>query len=205
MEPITFYIKRGPFSDETSLYGVVMNKEMTVSDLIDYAIGRNCPSFDWGYISIIGNNDHYKPIYRLEYGKGKVISDTIPEEIKAAKIKDMDAYGGWSRLDYNIEIEAQKTMTGLTDFELAMAQYIWPGCDVGPMMERSEECRNITKIEAKEILDLAKKELLKGMMEVEVEVVPKLGYYTLSSAELGKKLKEMEIKDKCTMKLIVIP
>lgn len=102
MEPFTLYLKRGPFSDETSIYSVVMNKEMTVSDLIDYAISQND---EWGFISIIGDNGLFKPICRLEYRWGKIVSDTIPDETKGAKIKDIGAYGGWSRMDYDIRIQ----------------------------------------------------------------------------------------------------
>lgn len=99
MEPLTFYLKRGPFSDGTSIYGVVMIKEMTVSDLIDYAVRRN---HDWGYISIIG--DDGRRLDELEYRSGKILSDTIADETKGARIKDIEASGGWSRLDYDIHI-----------------------------------------------------------------------------------------------------
>lgn len=102
MEPFTLYLKRGPFSDGTSVYSVVMNKEMTVSDLIDYAISQND---EWGFISIIGDNGHFKPICRLEYRRGKIVSDTIPDETKGAKIKDIEASGGWSSMDYDIRIQ----------------------------------------------------------------------------------------------------
>ena len=58
-------------------------------------------------------------------------------------------------------------MIELNDFELAIAEYIWQGCDIEAMME-DDLPREITKHAAAKVLALAKKELMKGAVEAHV-------------------------------------
>ena len=55
-------------------------------------------------------------------------------------------------------------MIKLNDFERAIANYIWAGCDVDGMLE-DDVTREITKKDAAEILGLAKKELMREAVE----------------------------------------
>jgi len=61
-------------------------------------------------------------------------------------------------------------MSKLTDFELAIAEYMWPLSDVDELMElmEDEKYRNLAQREARTILSLAKKELLKDAVKGEV-------------------------------------
>ena len=86
----------GPFGDECSIYDVTFTHNSTVSDLIDYVRQKKG---DWGYVDVYSDKK-----YRLSYSYGNIITDNIPDAIKDMKISKMNAYGGWSRLDYNIHI-----------------------------------------------------------------------------------------------------
>lgn len=101
MAPIELKHTAGPFGDETNLYDVIIRKEnMTVQDLIDYAVKQR--SGDWGYISIMGEGGWLNVKNRLEYRWGTIASDDIPSEIKTKIIPRCKASGGWSRMDYDI-------------------------------------------------------------------------------------------------------
>lgn len=95
MKPIEFTESKGPFGDECSLYKVKVRKQMSVRDLIDYVLAENG---EWGYIVL---NTH-----RLEYRHGRIVSDTLTDEDKQTEIKDMFAYGGWSRMDYKVNSDS---------------------------------------------------------------------------------------------------
>lgn len=93
--PIEFIETRGTFGDACSLYKVRVRKPMTVQDLIDYVLTEN--KEEWGYIDV-------SP-HRLEYRYGKIIADNLTEAEKRTDIKDMCAYGGWTRMDYMVNPE----------------------------------------------------------------------------------------------------
>lgn len=92
MKPFEFTESKGPFGDACSLYNAKIRKSITVQDLIDYVLEEE--KGEWGYIDI---NEH-----RLEYRYGKVISDNLTDVEKQTKIKSMFAYGGWSKMDYEV-------------------------------------------------------------------------------------------------------
>ena len=52
---------------------------------------------DWGYIVI-------KP-YRFEYRYGKLLNN-IPSELLARRISNVEASGGWSRMDYYLTLKS---------------------------------------------------------------------------------------------------
>lgn len=97
----TLQHETGPFGDETSLYSVDFPKGATVSDLIDFALSN---TREWGRINIKPDILKILSTYRLEYRYGVTISDTIPPSIKYSPIKKVSAHGGWTMMDYNIEI-----------------------------------------------------------------------------------------------------
>ena len=95
MKPFELTESRGPFGDACSLYNVQLRKPMSVQDLIDYVLAEE--KGEWGYIDV---NTH-----QLEYRYGDIVSDGLTDTDKETEIKDMFCYGGWSRLDYEINNE----------------------------------------------------------------------------------------------------
>lgn len=92
---------RGPFGDECSIYDVNFQHGATVSDLISFALSN---TREWGYISVHRKRGHFPYRHMFEYKYGQVVYDVIPNEIKEKVIKKASAYGGWSKMDYDIEI-----------------------------------------------------------------------------------------------------
>lgn len=84
--------------DETTNYSVEINKDNVIlADIIEYVLSREK---DWGYICI---NNFFSGI-KIEYKYGSIISDNIPIEDKNRQIKLISASGGWSRMDYIINL-----------------------------------------------------------------------------------------------------
>lgn len=89
---------KGPFGDECSLYSFTPKSEhLTLQDLI--ADARRTTG-DWGYIEVSFAGTKFT----LEYRHGQVISSDIPEGLYEKEITGGTAYGGWSRMDYMVEI-----------------------------------------------------------------------------------------------------
>ena len=59
-------------------------------------------------------------------------------------------------------------MIEINDFERAIADYLWVWCDVDALLE-DDEVRGIVKREAAEILELAKKELMRDAISVDID------------------------------------
>lgn len=95
MKPFEFTESKGPFGDACSLYKVTVRKPMSVQDLIDYVLTEKG---EWGYIDV--------NMHRLEYRHGRIVSDNLTDVEKQTEIKDVFAYGGWSRMDYNVNSES---------------------------------------------------------------------------------------------------
>ena len=92
----------------------------------------------------------------------------------------------------------------LTDFELAIAEYMWPLNDDIDELMQIEDYRNIAKRDARTILALAKKELLKDAVEGEVvkDISNKLAVtakINLDGFKFGEKVKILIIKDDETL------
>lgn len=79
--------------DETAGYDVILDKEYSVSDFIKTVVGIKS---EWGYISVKNNG-------RCEYKWGDFLSN-LDIKLLDKKIKKVSASGGWSRMDYEIEI-----------------------------------------------------------------------------------------------------
>ena len=101
MKTIELIYVAGPFGDATSTYSVRINKSsMTVEDFITTVIEEN-PK-EWGYIGI-KNEDETFGNPRMKYRWGKYDSSSM-EGVKNAIVKSAKASGGWSRMDYLLEI-----------------------------------------------------------------------------------------------------
>ena len=92
---------RGPFGDQCSIYDVNFQLGATVSDLISFALSKKQ---EWGHISVHRKRESFPYRHMLEYSYGQIVYDVIPNEIKETVIENISASGGWSRMDYDIEI-----------------------------------------------------------------------------------------------------
>lgn len=81
--------------DETAPYDVFLERECTVEDFVTAVLNRK----EWGYIVINGFG-------RIEYRRDKIISTTLNNGDMSQLIKSVHAAGGWSRMDYYLEIKA---------------------------------------------------------------------------------------------------
>lgn len=95
-------IENGPErGDCTAPYKVMFYKSYTVSEFI-YEILKNRSS-DWGYIGIYSPGDIFgNP--RCAYRYGKVDID-LPAEYMNKEIISAMADGGWSRMDYILQVK----------------------------------------------------------------------------------------------------
>jgi hypothetical protein len=87
------------FGDCTALYSVEMDKPYTVKEFIKQVLKRK----EWGYIGIEDNDSIFgEP--KCEYKGKTIITENLPEEILSQPVVKVRASGGWSRMDYIIEI-----------------------------------------------------------------------------------------------------
>lgn len=87
----------GPYGDETCSYDGHLNQPLTVREFID-AVFEQHPK-EWGTIHIF--DDTYLD-YR--YGEIKYISSQFNDCLDR-KIKSFSAHGGWTLMDYILELE----------------------------------------------------------------------------------------------------
>lgn len=78
--------------DEIAPYDVIFDRQYTVREFIDYVLTRR----EWGYI-------YFKGGPHCGY-RGSLLLSDIPDEYMEAGIESVKAAGGWSRMDYRIEI-----------------------------------------------------------------------------------------------------
>lgn len=88
----------GPHGDETSYYEVSFPEEMTVEEFIP-AIIEQYPG-EWGSIKVSN-----KYIVDYKRGEWKITNKEFYESIKNNKIRSINSNGGWSNMDYIIQIE----------------------------------------------------------------------------------------------------
>lgn len=104
-------IKKGKErGDCTAPYEVELDKEYTVLEFIQTVLSNN-PN-EWGYIGIKSNDKDGiifgKP--KCEYSYGKILGgiETLPLlflEFLNDKVLSVSADGGWSRMDYLLEVQ----------------------------------------------------------------------------------------------------
>ena len=88
--------------DETASYSVTNYRSKTVGEFIKEVL-ETMPN-EWGYIKVKQDGVSWLSYPRCEYKWGKLIQD-IDEKYKSLRIKSMTGDGGWSRMDYEIEVE----------------------------------------------------------------------------------------------------
>lgn len=101
-----FENKRNESSDATAMYDVLLNREYTVKEFIIEALETR-PK-EWGFIRIKSKDDKWSETPEIEYRYGKAIKGTdlsvFPFD---SKIKSIFAHGGWSNMDYFVELEEE--------------------------------------------------------------------------------------------------
>ncbi len=98
-------------SDETAPYDVILDRECTVREFIDAVLLRN----EWGKIEIRNsfrcvkfNSGMKVPITPcIEYCKNDVTSTNMTDDDMACVINKIRASGGWSNMNYYLEIKKQ--------------------------------------------------------------------------------------------------
>ena len=80
-------------TDETAPYDVIFDREYTVREFIEYILTRN----EWGNIRFIGGSSYGYRQNQLLY--------PIPDRYMETRIASVKAAGGWSNMDYLIEME----------------------------------------------------------------------------------------------------
>ena len=104
MNTQNIYIRYGKTaSDATAQYYITLAKPMTVGEFITEWLTTG----EWGYFGI------RKPgvIFgdpQCEYMHGKIIGKGLPEEYLNKPIKNVYGSGGWSRSDFEFEVEETK-------------------------------------------------------------------------------------------------
>lgn len=94
--------------DCTTPYYVDFYNECTVREFIDEVLKKG----EWGYV-IIGS---YYDGPRIEYKHDKIVSGVFSQDILNAKIKNATAHGGWTLMNYmlNIWTDEQKLRNDYT-------------------------------------------------------------------------------------------
>ena len=89
----------GPHGDGSSYYTVQTSRECSVQEVVDYAVAREK---EWGYIGI----DNGSAVFGdpcCEYKWGSLLS-SLPAEVLDKPVGAIQASGGWSRMDFMIEL-----------------------------------------------------------------------------------------------------
>ena len=109
--------------DCTTPYYVEFYGECTVREFINEVVKQN--ECEWGYV-IIGS---YYDGPRIEYTYGKIVSSVFSQDILDAKIKNATASGGWTRMDYLLDIwtDEQKPIEPKVEYD-AEDDLHWCAC-----------------------------------------------------------------------------
>ena len=92
-----FVYTNGPFRDECA-YNIEEYKAINVGQFIQEVL-KERPD-EWGYIRVGARIEDPK----CEYKKGTLVSE-LPKQYLDCTISHITSFGGWTRMDYNIEIK----------------------------------------------------------------------------------------------------
>lgn len=82
------------FGDETALYDVQPNRRCTLGEVVEHVLNKKR---EWGYLVI-------PALGRKEYRYGELLDGNFAENMRDAEVEKITANGGWSRMDYRIEL-----------------------------------------------------------------------------------------------------
>lgn len=92
-------------SDCTARYLVTLYGDYTLQEFINEVLSNKG---EWGTISIAKRGCLWYNYPSFSYRYGEIRSrPTLPEEVYSYKIKDVRANGGWSNMDYTIQLEKE--------------------------------------------------------------------------------------------------
>lgn len=97
-----FILKRSSriYGDECCDYNVIFDKQYTLEEFINSVLSNKR---EWGYIGIYDAKTFRGNPY-IEYRDGKIINGAFPREYYNKTIKQSTASGGWSRMDYVLQL-----------------------------------------------------------------------------------------------------
>lgn len=81
------------FGDCTANYEIVFNRKMQLKEFIDSILVKK----EWGFIRVKD--------YSITYNGDEISQNTIPQDFYSKTIKQCTSSGGWSRMDYEIELD----------------------------------------------------------------------------------------------------
>jgi len=82
--------------DCTAPYDVTFHRECTVQEFIDEVLKQR----EWGFINICDCHNSSN----IYYENDKIVSGNFDTDLLNARIKKATAHGGWSRMDYWLDI-----------------------------------------------------------------------------------------------------
>ena len=89
--------------DETDIYKIHYPEGCTIADVIEYARTHHRESNIeiWG-----GDNGYIVEIkYKAKCESGKIVIDTIPDELKKKTFTHLAGFDAWHRFDYSVSID----------------------------------------------------------------------------------------------------
>lgn len=98
-------------SDCTAPYSVILDREYTVKEFVHAVLSDRR---EWGYIGIKNEKNPWFGEPKCEYRYGK-LETILPNDVMNNKVISAKADGGWSRMDYIIEIERCSQKDGEAD------------------------------------------------------------------------------------------
>lgn len=104
---VDYYITGEESSDGMTPWGARILESGTVGEFIDMVLKNEK---EWGYIGIFDKTIEYlllAPFGRpyMEYHHGESVNREELKDFENKKVIDIFAHGGWSRMDYLLDVE----------------------------------------------------------------------------------------------------
>ena len=103
------YYKGPTGGDETAPYGVMLKRKCTLKEFIE-AVIEKYPD-EWGHFDIRTDNwkkAKFGQLSSVSYSHGTLDRNLkIPKVFEETYVKEVNASGGWSRMDYIIRTDLQ--------------------------------------------------------------------------------------------------
>lgn len=106
---LKFIQTHGVGSDETAPYDVVLDKPYTVSEFINEVLTTR--KSEWGDIEVKG-------AFFLKYRYGKAEQE-IPEQYAKLPVKKAHASGGWSAMNYKLDVGLQGFLSDMDEKDVS--------------------------------------------------------------------------------------
>ena len=89
--------------DCTEIFQLTLDKPHTVAEFIECILKQEC----WGDVYVTTGTMSWNGTYKYpccKYKQDKLTTDPLPDNILSKRIKDVQAWGGYSTMDYLIKI-----------------------------------------------------------------------------------------------------